>query len=82
MALLDKVKKIGRKIAETGTFAESLKARAGEKNRKIVLCEGEDKRVVEAAAACVQDGVARIVLLGNEEQIKRRIPTSISRAWK
>ena len=74
MALLDKVKKIGRKIAETGTFAESLKARAGEKNRKIVLCEGEDKRVVEAAAACVQDGVARIVLLGNEEQIKAANP--------
>ena len=74
MELLDKVKKIGRKIAETGTFAESLKARAGEKNRKIVLCEGEDKRVVEAAAACVQDGVARIVLLGNEEQIKAANP--------
>ena len=74
MAFLDKVKQIGRKISETGTFAETLKARAGEKNRKIVLCEGEDKRVVEAAAACVQDGVARIVLLGNEEQIKAANP--------
>lgn len=74
MAFMDKVKKIGRKIAETGTFVEDLKKRAGEKNCKIVLCEGEDKRVVEAAAECVADGVARIVLLGNEEQIKAANP--------
>lgn len=74
MAFMDKVKKIGRKIAETGSFVEDLKKRAGEKNCKIVLCEGEDKRVVEAAAECVEDGVARIVLLGNEEQIKAANP--------
>lgn len=74
MAFLDKVKKLGRKIAETGTFSEDLKKRASEKNRKIVLCEGEDSRVVEAAAECVEDGIARIVLLGNAQEIVAKNP--------
>ena len=74
MAFIDKVKKLGRKIAEAGTFVEDLKKRAGEKNCKIVLCEGEDKRVVEAAADCIADGVARIVLLGNAQEISKNNP--------
>lgn len=74
MAFLDKVKKLGRKITESGSFVELIKNRAAEKNRKIILCEGEDSRVVEAAAECVQDGVARIVLLGNAQQIAAANP--------
>ena len=34
-------------------------------NKPVVLCEGEDKRVVKAAADCVKEGVAKIVLLGD-----------------
>lgn len=49
-----------------------LKARALQKT--IVLCEGEDKRVVKAAADATKEGVAKIVLLGNEAQIKAANP--------
>ena len=68
------LKQLGRKIVETGSFAEDLKKRAGEKPRTIVLCEGEDKRVVEAAQRCVEEGVAKIVLLGKEAEIKAANP--------
>lgn len=74
MAFLDKVKELGRKITESGTIVEEIKNKARELNKKIVLCEGEDKRVVEAASICTQEKIARIVLLGNEEQIKKDNP--------
>ena len=68
------LKQLGRKIVESGSIVDDLKKRAGEKKRRIVLCEGEDQRVVEAALRCVEDEVASIVLLGNAEQIKARNP--------
>ena len=68
------IKQLGRKIVESGSVAEALKKRAGEKQRTIVLCEGEDKRVVEAAQRCVEEGVAKIVLLGKEAEIKAANP--------
>ncbi|HIZ63051.1 MAG TPA: phosphate acetyltransferase [Firmicutes bacterium] len=68
------IKQIGRKIIEGGSFAEELKKRAGEKQRTIVLCEGEDKRVVEAAQRCIEEGVAKIILLGKESEIKAANP--------
>ena len=71
---VSKVKKLGRKISESGTIVETIKKRAREKNRKIVLCEGEDRRVVEAAEECVEEGIARIVLLGNPSQIRASNP--------
>lgn len=55
-------------------IVDQIKQKAAALNRKIVLCEGEDKRVVKAAADCVKEGVARIVLLGNEAQIKAENP--------
>ncbi len=63
-------KDLGRKIAESGTVIEDIKKKAVILDRKIVLCEGEDSRVVEAAAECVKQKVARIVLLGDETEIK------------
>ena len=68
------IKQLGRKIVETGSFAEELKKRAGEKQRTIVLCEGEDQRVVEAAQRCVEEEVAKIILLGKEAEIKAANP--------
>ena len=61
-----KVKAFGRKLVESGSIVEDLKKRAGEKQRRIVLCEGEDQRVVEAAQRCVEEEGAKIVLLGKE----------------
>ncbi len=68
------VKKLGRKIAESGTIIETIKKKASAKYKKIVLCEGEDSRVVEAAAECVEEKIARIVLLGNAQEIAAKNP--------
>ncbi len=51
-------------------FVKDLRAKAKAANKTIVLCEGEDKRVVEAASVVVKEGIAKIILLGNEEKIK------------
>ena len=47
-----------------------IKSKASALNKTIVLPEGEDKRVVKAASLVVKENLAKIVLLGNLEQIK------------
>ena len=78
------VGKVGRKIgesdfskglSESGTIVEKIKMTASMLKKRIVLCEGEDSRVVEAASDCVKEGIAKIILLGNEVQIKANNPT-------
>ena len=49
---------------------DEIKLKAKTLQKTIVLCEGEDKRVVKAAADATKEGVAKIVLLGNEADIK------------
>ena len=53
---------------------DEIKLKAKALQKTIVLCEGEDKRVVKAAADATKEGVAKIVLLGNEEAIKKENP--------
>ena len=53
---------------------EEIKSKAKSLNKKIVLCEGEDKRVIEAAAEITAQGIAQIVLIGNEEECKAVAP--------
>lgn len=53
---------------------QQIKDRAKAANKTIVLCEGEDKRVVEAAAQVTKEGIAKIVLIGNEEGCKKVAP--------
>lgn len=48
------------------SFVDELLKKAKAANKTIVLCEGEDKRVVEAAAKIVKEGIAKIILLGTE----------------
>ena len=60
-------------------FIEQLKEKAKAAGKKIVLCEGEDKRVVEAAAKIVREGIAKIILIGNADECKKVAPeTDIS----
>lgn len=60
-------------------FVEEIKQKAAKAGKTIVLCEGEDKRVVEAAAQIVKEGIAKIILLGTEEEAKAVAPdTDIS----
>ncbi len=51
-----------------------IKTKAKSLHKKIVLCEGEDKRVVKAAADATKEGIAEIVLLGDEAAIKAANP--------
>ncbi|MCD8309392.1 MAG: phosphate acetyltransferase [Clostridia bacterium] len=53
---------------------DQIKSKAAALKKTIVLCEGEDKRVVEAAAQITKEGIAKIVLIGNEEEAKRVAP--------
>ena len=53
---------------------DEIKQKAKSLQKTIVLCEGEDKRVVQAAADATKEGVAKIVLLGDEAQIKAENP--------
>lgn len=53
---------------------DEIKLKAKALQKTIVLCEGEDKRVVKAAADATKEGVAKIVLLGNEAEIKAANP--------
>lgn len=51
-------------------FVENVKAQAKKNNRTIVLAEGTEERTVKAASIIMQEGLAKIILLGNEDEIK------------
>lgn len=53
-------------------FIESVKARAKQDRQTIVLPETNDKRTIKAAAAVLKEEIANIILIGNEEEIKKR----------
>ncbi|MEX2044779.1 MAG: phosphate acetyltransferase, partial [Opitutus sp.] len=52
-------------------FRHQLANRAREANKRIVLPEGNEPRTIVAATICTQRGLARCVLLGNPEEIRR-----------
>lgn len=54
---------------------ENIKKRAAALNKHIVLPEGKDSRVVEAAAKAVKEGIAKVTLLGDEKSIRENNPT-------
>jgi phosphate acetyltransferase len=56
------------------SLLDEIKAKAAARKKTIVLCEGEDKRVVEAAAQITKQGIAKIVLIGNAEECKKVAP--------
>ena len=56
------------------SLLDEIKAKATARKKTIVLCEGEDKRVVEAAAQITEEGIAKIVLIGNEAECKKVAP--------
>ena len=52
------------------SFIDEIKARARKNIKTIVLPEGEDRRVLEAAATTIKEGNAKVVILGKEADIK------------
>lgn len=55
-------------------FIKELEERAKKVYKTIVLCEGEDKRVIQAASIINRDKIAKIILLGNKEDIAKLEP--------
>ena len=47
---------------------EEIKSRAKSLQKSIVLCEGEDSRVVKAAADATKEGIAKIILLVSKDK--------------
>ncbi len=56
------------------SLLDEIKSKAAARKKTIVLCEGEDKRVIEAAAQITREGIAKIVLIGNEAECKKIAP--------
>ena len=53
------------------SFIEEIKDRAKKDIKTIILPEAEDIRVIEAASKIANQGFAKVILLGNEEQVKK-----------
>ena len=54
-------------------FFEKIIKRASEHIRTIVLPEGDDDRTIAAAATILEHGFAKLILLGNIEQIQAKL---------
>lgn len=52
------------------TFIESIKEKAKQNIKNIILPEGSDIRTLQAASIALKEGYANITILGNEEKIK------------
>lgn len=52
-------------------FCFQLTERARAADKRIILPEGAEPRTIRAAATCATRGIARCVLLGNPEEIRR-----------
>ena len=53
------------------SFIEEIKNRAKKDIKTIILPEAEDIRVIEAASKIAKQGFARVILIGNEEQVEK-----------
>lgn len=53
-------------------LVDQIKAKARANLQTVVLPEGYDERMIEAAARIVADGLARVVLLGNETALQSK----------
>lgn len=55
-------------------LTESIKAKARLAGKTIVLPEGEEERIIRAAEKITAEGIAKVVLLGDEAVIKAKCP--------
>lgn len=52
-------------------FIETIKERAKQNIKTVVLPETEDRRTLEAASRILEEGVANIILVGSKEEIEK-----------
>lgn len=51
------------------SLLEQIRAKAIAANKRIVLAEGTEERTLKAADIILQEGIAQLILLGNEKEI-------------
>jgi len=52
------------------TLTDELKEKAKKLNKTIILPETEDERVLRATEKIINEGIAKIALVGDEKKIK------------
>lgn len=56
---------------------ESIKEKAKTNKRRIVLAEGTEKRTLKAAESILKEGIAELIMLGDEGEFKETAPSSV-----
>jgi len=54
------------------TLTDELKEKAKKLNKTIILPETEDERVLRATEKIINEGIAKIALVGDEKKIKAK----------
>ena len=55
-------------------FIKTIKERAKNNIKKIILPETMDERVLKAAAICHKEKIAEIILIGKEDEVEYPVP--------
>ena len=53
------------------SISQEIRQRAKQDKKKIVLPEGEEPRMIEAAQIIYQDNLAELIFLGKEDKIRK-----------
>lgn len=56
------------------SLLESIKEKAAKLNRRIVLAEGEEERIIKAAESITRQKIAKVTLIGNPEVMLKKCP--------
>ncbi|MFA7431558.1 MAG: NADP-dependent malic enzyme [Rhodospirillaceae bacterium] len=67
------IRQLGELVYRSGQVMRPVMAKARQQPKRVVYCEGEDERVLRAAQAALDEGIADPVLLGRLDTIKQRI---------
>jgi malate dehydrogenase (oxaloacetate-decarboxylating)(NADP+) len=65
--------KLKAKVEKGGRIMYFITQEAKKELKKIVYAEGEHEKIIRAANIVIQEGIAKPILLGREEIIKRKI---------
>jgi len=60
----------------TASIQQSLYARARQAQSRMIFAEGDDERVLRAAVAYQRSGLGKALVVGQDEDVKRRLETA------
>ncbi|KJS34161.1 MAG: malic enzyme [Rhodospirillaceae bacterium BRH_c57] len=67
------IRQLGELVYRSGQVMRPVMAKARSAPKTVVYCEGEDERVLRAAQAALDEGIAQPILLGRRDAIEARI---------